>query len=78
MALKFAITPCPNDTFSYHALITKALDSDFEFVFDDIEGLNLSAEKGEYPVTKMSFAAFMRNRDKYELLDAAISFLLVR
>lgn len=70
MALKFAITPCPNDTFSYHTLITKALDSDFEFVFDDIEGLNLSAAKGEYPITKMSFAAFLLNRDKYELLDA--------
>jgi len=68
--MKFAITPCPNDTFSYHALITKKIASDIEFVFDDIEGLNLSAERGEYPITKMSFAAYLKNSNNYDLLDA--------
>ena len=50
--MKFAISPCPNDTFSFYALIKKIIASDFEFVFDDIENLNLSAEKKEYPITK--------------------------
>ena len=68
--MKFAITPCPNDTFSYFAMIDGKVKSDIEFVFDDIEGLNLSAEKGEFAITKMSFAAFLENSDKYELLDA--------
>lgn len=68
--MKFGITPCPNDTFTYRALIEKRVENDFDFVFDDIEGLNLSAEKGEYEITKLSFAAFLKNRDKYQLLDA--------
>ncbi len=68
--MKFAITPCPNDTFSYFAMIDGKVKSDIEFVFDDIEGLNLSAQKGEYEITKMSFASYLENSDKYELLDA--------
>ena len=68
--MKFAITPCPNDTFAYYALIKGIVPSDFEFVFDDIEDLNLSAERGEYPITKMSFANYSACADKYELLDA--------
>lgn len=69
--MKFAITPCPNDTFSYFAAINGKLENcPFEFVFDDIEGLNLSAKKGEYEITKMSFAAFLENSSRYELLDA--------
>lgn len=68
--MKFGITPCPNDTFSYFALISGALEGDFEFVFDDIEGLNLSARSQKYEITKMSFAAYLENSDKYALLDA--------
>lgn len=68
--MKFAITPCPNDTFSYWALITHKLENDFEFEFHDIETLNDLAQKGAYPVTKMSFAAYLKAADKYEILDA--------
>ncbi len=68
--MKFAITPCPNDTFSYFAMIKGEVSSSIDFVFDDIEGLNLSAEKGVYEITKMSFAAYLENSDKYALLDA--------
>ena len=69
--MKFAITPCPNDTFAYYALIKGIVPSDFEFVFDDIEALNLAAERGEYPITKMSFANYLACSDKYELPNAA-------
>lgn len=68
--MKFAITPCPNDTFTYFGLIDGAVESDFEFVFDDIENLNLAAENGTHPITKMSFAQYAKCADKYELLDA--------
>ena len=68
--MKFAITPCPNDTFSYEALISKKIKSGFEFEFADIEELNIAAENGKYPLTKMSFPAYIKNSDKYELLDA--------
>ena len=67
--MKFAITPCPNDTFSYFAMINGKVKSDIDFVFDDIEGLNLSAKNGEYEITKLSFAAYLDNSDKYEILD---------
>lgn len=68
--MKFAITPCPNDTFSYEALISKKIKSNLEFVFLDIEELNLAAERGEYEVTKLSFPAYLKNADKYKLMDA--------
>lgn len=68
--MKFAITPCPNDTFTYFAMIGAKVESPAEFVFDDIESLNLAAREGKYEITKMSFAAFLENSGKYELLDA--------
>lgn len=68
--MKFAITPCPNDTFSYEALISGKLKSDLKFEFDDIEGLNLAAERGDFEITKLSFPAYLKNSDKYELLNA--------
>lgn len=67
--MKFAITPCPNDTFSYYYLIEQNKGA-FEFETHDIETLNEFAFEGKYPVTKLSFPAFLANRDKYELLDA--------
>ncbi|MBQ6534012.1 MAG: 1,4-dihydroxy-6-naphthoate synthase [Opitutales bacterium] len=68
--MKFAITPCPNDTFTYYALAKKLVESDFEFVFDDIENLNLAAARREHPITKLSFAQYLLSRADYELLDA--------
>lgn len=68
--MKFAITPCPNDTFSYGALVSGRIKSDFEFEFLDIEELNLAAESGKYPVTKLSFPAYLKNAARYELMDA--------
>ena len=69
--MKFAITPCPNDTFAFFALISKiGKNLDFEFVRHDIETLNEFAFEAKYPITKLSFPAYLANRDKYELLDA--------
>ena len=68
--MKFAITPCPNDTFTYYALIKGLVKSDFDFVFDDIENLNLASSRKEFPITKMSFAQYLNCDGDYELLDA--------
>lgn len=67
--MKFAITPCPNDTFSFFYLIEKD-KSKFEFETHDIETLNEFAFEGKYEITKLSFPAYLANSDKYELLDA--------
>lgn len=71
MSLKFAITPCPNDVFSYYKLIEKdAGELGFEFVMTDIESLNEAASKAAYPITKLSFPSYMANASMYELLDS--------
>ncbi len=67
--MKFAITPCPNDTFAFFYLIEKD-KSKFEFETHDIETLNKFAFEGRYEITKLSFPAYLANADKYELLDA--------
>ena len=69
MKLKFAITPCPNDVFSYYKLLARDTDI-FDFIFDDIETLNKAAADKRYTITKLSFASYIANADKYELLDA--------
>lgn len=63
--LTFAISPCPNDTFAFHAMIDR-----YSVVLDDVEALNSRAEQGEYDITKISVAAFGRIRDRYALLRA--------
>ena len=69
--LTFAFSPCPNDTFAFHALV-HGLVRGPQVVphLDDIEALNLLAESGRADVTKISIAAYGRIRDRYVLLRA--------
>ncbi len=73
--LDFAITPCPNDIFSYFYWMkendkSRGESAPFKFSFLDIEDLNRAAAKGKFAVTKLSFPAYLRNKDKYEILSA--------
>ena len=69
--MEFAITPCPNDTFAFYAMIKKIGGGiSFDFARHDIETLNELAFSARYPITKLSFPAFLANREKYEILDA--------
>ena len=68
MKLRIGLSPCPNDTFLLHALLhglvaTKGVT--FEPVIEDVEALNARLLAGDLPVTKASFAAFARARDRY-------------
>jgi 1,4-dihydroxy-6-naphthoate synthase len=65
--LRLAISPCPNDTFAFHRLV---LSGGFEVELDDVEALNLRAERGEVDVVKVSVAAYGRLRRDYALLRA--------
>ena len=54
MKLSLAISPCPNDTFMFDAMLNGRIDTEgleFEVVFKDIEELNagLSAAEGVRP-----------------------------
>jgi len=69
--IQLAISPCPNDTFIFDALINQKIDTqgvEFTPVFADAETLNQAALKRTYPLTKLSYHAFAFVKDKYNLL----------
>ncbi len=71
--IAIAFSPCPNDTFIFHALVKGWIDTGmfrFHPVLADVETLNQQAIEGRYAVTKLSFAALMQLEDRYRLLDA--------
>jgi 1,4-dihydroxy-6-naphthoate synthase len=68
--LTFGFSPCPNDTFAFHALVHGLVDASFEVepVLLDIEELNRRARSAELDVTKLSFGAAPGVGDAYRLL----------
>lgn len=77
--IDLAFSSCPNDTFIFHAMLNNCVDTkglSFTPHVDDVESLNQQARKGAFHVSKLSFSAWLRLKDKYELLDsgAALGF----
>jgi 1,4-dihydroxy-6-naphthoate synthase len=68
--LTFAFTPCPNDTFAFHALVHGLVDvpAGIEPVLLDIEELNRRAREGAYDVTKVSVGALPGVAGRYDVL----------
>ncbi len=69
--LSLGISPCPNDTYIFEALVHGRIDTGglaFDTRLEDVETLNAKAERGEYDVVKISVAAAARFLDKYALL----------
>ena len=68
--LTFGYSPCPNDTFAFHALTHGLVDAPFriEPVLLDIEELNRRAHAGAFHLTKLSVGAFSAVGDRYRLL----------
>lgn len=69
-ALTFGFSPCPNDTFAFHALVHGLVEAPFEVtpVLLDIEALNQRARDGAFDLTKLSVGAFAAVGDRYRLL----------
>lgn len=69
-ALTFGYSPCPNDTFAFHALVHGLVEAPFrvEPVLLDIEELNRRAHQGAFDLTKLSVGAFAAVGDRYRLL----------
>ena len=67
----FGFSPCPNDTFAFHALV-HGLVAGLRVTpwIDDIEALNARAEHGDAEMTKLSMPAYGRVRDRFVLLRA--------
>ena len=58
--IRLGISTCPNDTFAFHGLLTRAVDwrgLDFEVELLDIDQLNRRMARGGFDVCKVSFAA---------------------
>ncbi len=69
--LNFAYSPCPNDTFAFHALVHGLVPGPRVAPhIDDVEALNARAARGEAEVTKISIAAYGPIRSQYALLRA--------
>lgn len=68
--LRFGYSPCPNDTFAFHALVHGLVEAPFrvEPVLLDIEELNTRALAGELELTKVSYGALPRLEPRYRLL----------
>ncbi len=67
---RFGYSPCPNDTFAFHALTFGLVDAPFRVtpVLLDIEELNQRARQGEFELTKLSVGAFPAVASRYRLL----------
>jgi 1,4-dihydroxy-6-naphthoate synthase len=68
--LTFGFSPCPNDTFAFHALVHGLVAAPFRVrpVLLDIEELNLRARSGEFDLTKLSVGALAAVGSRYRLL----------
>ncbi len=68
--LTFGFSPCPNDTFAFHALVHGLVPAPFTVapVLLDIEELNRRAHDGAFALTKLSVGAFAAVAGRYRLL----------
>ncbi len=69
--IRLGISPCPNDTYIFAALIQgrlKCRPYRLETSLFDVQALNEMALKGSFEVVKLSAAAFGQVRERYRLL----------
>lgn len=71
--IHLGISTCPNDTFTFHALMTRAVDwrgLEFEIELIDIQQLNERLFAGEFDVAKASFHAALLLADRTVVLPS--------
>lgn len=73
MKLSLNISPCPNDTFMFDAMINHRIDTEgleFDVTFADIEQLNTHARNTAAQVTKVSYAVVPQLLKNYNILSS--------
>ena len=73
LRLEVGFSPCPNDTFIFHALVTGKVPTpgvSWRPRLEDVEVLNRLAFERALPVTKISFHAYGHLRASYALLSS--------
>lgn len=70
--MPLGLSPCPNDTFIFHALLHGLVPAPCRFVphMADVEELNALALRGELPVTKVSAGVLPHIMETYRILSA--------
>jgi 1,4-dihydroxy-6-naphthoate synthase len=70
--LTLGISPCPNDTFIFDALLHGRVETDlrFDFVLEDVETLNGWACTGRLDVSKVSYGVLPLLAHDYRLLSS--------
>lgn len=72
--LEVGFSPCPNDTFMFHGLVSGAVDVEgvrFRARMEDIEALNTRAMGAKcLPITKLSLPALAQVSDRYAILES--------
>jgi 1,4-dihydroxy-6-naphthoate synthase len=71
MSLSLVYSPCPNDTFVFHAWAHGLISApEVAVSYADIDITNTATERGEYDIAKVSYAALPWLLDRYQLLPA--------
>ena len=73
MRLTLNISPCPNDTFMFDAIVNRRIDIapfEFEVRYLDIEQLNAAVLEGGPAISKISYAVLPAITDRYRVLDS--------
>lgn len=73
MQLSLGFSPCPNDTFIFHGLVSgkAAIDGyTFQPHLHDVETLNQMAFAQTFDITKLSFYAWLKVKQQYRLLSS--------
>lgn len=70
MSLSLAISPCPNDTFAFHALVHGLVDGapPIDVTYADVDVTNTASLDGRFDLVKVSYAALPWLLDQYKLL----------
>jgi len=71
LKLKIGISPCPNDTFIFHALLNQLVGTKpfkFDVTFSDVQSLNEGAQTGDFDIVKISYGNLWNVQNKYGLL----------
>lgn len=72
MRLRVGISTCPNDTFTFHGLLSGAVVAEgleLEFRLADVQELNEALARGELDVGKVSFHAALQLADRFGVLE---------
>jgi 1,4-dihydroxy-6-naphthoate synthase len=73
MNLTIGLSPCPNDTFIFDAMLNGKIDTEglnFSYQLEDVETLNRLARTGKLDVTKISYGALSQLLPHYRVLNA--------